>query len=625
MSLNMDALSEPVKREWQKLQHALAEASQRHLQEQEILMAGFLDDVLRINRHVAGQRAADLRGWRRSADSRAETPGRAETPQSVMGYEESACVPTPTGRYGGKEAKKGMVLRPPKEDDEDAEWLGPLRSKKGKVMASLADEERDRLRSAAQSDVELTFAPLWAMGDWVRHLQEPRRRGCLHNFNGHWGWRGFCWVVILVHGVYISLSTQLRIDRWKETRDISDLGGELVIEAIFLSCYWLEVLLKLFVHRLYFFVNDNWSWNIFDVGLAVLSSIGMYDMLTDSSGVGGNLLFVRISRLCKVGRLLRLVKAVHGVRQLRLMLGVITDSLLPIIWASLFLLFTIYLFAVFNLQAVGTGIANGDIRAQAMDSILDKFGSLPICMLSLLEVVTNGEHWSSYYDLLGEVGTFAQVVFIIYIMFFAVCVWNIFSCIFVQQITVLARPDLDDLMSQNSRQQQRDAKELLDIVTTMDTNKDNKITLKEFLEGMARPRFRKFFEAKGLGLNDAELFFDMLSTAQDGSDEVDFKTFVTGFMHLKGMASAVDLQALHIQVMQMRESQDRFNRYLARRLKNLRDNLEVSQVLAEKSPGAIRTIQQDIAAMFGGLSIPEDGLGEGSGSEDGQDTRQASC
>ena len=43
------------------------------------------------------------------------------------------------------------------------------------------------------------------------------------------------------------------------------------VELMFLSFYTVELLLKLVVHRLFFFTNKEMQWNIFDCTLVVFS------------------------------------------------------------------------------------------------------------------------------------------------------------------------------------------------------------------------------------------------------------------------------------------------------------------------------------------------------------------
>merc|ERR1712217_674460 len=87
-----------------------------------------------------------------------------------------------------------------------------------------------------------------------------------------------------------------------------------------------------------------------------------------------------------------------------------------------------------------------------------------------------------------------------------------------------------------------------------DKDGSGRLSLNEFITSMQDPRFRYFFEVRGLDIKDAEMFFHML-TSVSGADEVDISTFVSGCLGMRGLASSVDLHALGFEVKVMNIAQ----------------------------------------------------------------------
>lgn len=64
-----------------------------------------------------------------------------------------------------------------------------------------------------------------------------------------------------------------------------------------------EVLLRLWVHRLFFFCNDAWKWSVFDLVLVAQSCFDLVsDMVVDDEPSKGNISFLRTLRLLRLAR-----------------------------------------------------------------------------------------------------------------------------------------------------------------------------------------------------------------------------------------------------------------------------------------------------------------------------------
>merc|ERR1712066_860626 len=116
-----------------------------------------------------------------------------------------------------------------------------------------------------------------------------------------------------------------------------------------------------------------------------------------------------------------------------------------------------------------------------------------------------------------------------------------------EKALTLAQPDLDTQMLQKQRKDHQDAQELRKLTMTADNDFSGTLSLEEYTRFMQDPKFRSFFEMRGLDIKDAEMFFHML-TAVTQRDEVDIQTFVEGALRMRGFASSLDLHTLSFEV-----------------------------------------------------------------------------
>merc|ERR1712217_856251 len=94
----------------------------------------------------------------------------------------------------------------------------------------------------------------------------------------------------------------------------------------------------------------------------------------------------------------------------------------------------------------------------------------------------------------------------------------------------------------------------------------------EYTRFMQDPKFRSFFEMRGLDIKDAEMFFHML-TAVTQEDEVDIQSFVEGALRMRGFASSLDLHTLSFEVKNLHMRQRQFVKQCMDSLVQLRGDL----------------------------------------------------
>merc|ERR1711879_659029 len=111
----------------------------------------------------------------------------------------------------------------------------------------------------------------------------------------------------------------------------------------------------------------------------------------------------------------------------------------------------------------------------------------------------------------------------------------------------MAQPDRSHIAAQKRKQHLAMMEDVERICAQLDTDGNGLISADEFEAQMVDPEseLRVFFEAGGLDLVDAELFFNMHIKP---GNVVDLEDFVTGCMKLQGGVSNVDMQVIVWQI-----------------------------------------------------------------------------
>jgi len=323
------------------------------------------------------------------------------------------------------------------------------------------------------------------------------------------------------------------------------------LDLLFVVFYILEVAINLLVHRLYFFINADWAWNIFDfivMFLAVADSVLVRLSLADPLNVG----FLRVLRMMRVSKILRIFRALRFLSEFRLMANCVLGSMISLVWSCLFLLLTLMVSALVFVQSITT------FRIEHPDHndshLLDWFGSVPSAMLVLFMGTTGGMDWGDVYDVVKTTSPFNGIFYLSQIVFFVFAFFNIITSMFVDKAMKLAKPDEEVMMFERRQEERAAAADLRRLIMEdLDIDKDGVISLEE-LETLAEDdRVRHKFEMQGLEVKDAEVFFHTL-TSLEKTKELSIDDFVTGCMKMKGPASSLDVHALDSKIQVMSET-----------------------------------------------------------------------
>ena len=192
-----------------------------------------------------------------------------------------------------------------------------------------------------------------------------------------------------------------------------------VVDQVILGIFVVEIVLRIFVHRLAFF-RDPWS--IFDfivVGIALIPA-------------SGPLAVLRALRILRVLRLLTLVPSMRRV------VGALLGSIPGLSSIALVLLLIYYVFAVIATKLFGA-------------SFPQWFGSIGESLYSLFQIMTL-ESWSmGIVRPVMEVHPLAWTFFVPFIVISSFTVLNLFIAIIVDSMQTIHQAEADDVIDEVTR------------------------------------------------------------------------------------------------------------------------------------------------------------------------------
>ncbi|CAK9109649.1 Sodium channel protein type 11 subunit alpha (NaN) (Sensory neuron sodium channel 2) (Sodium channel protein type XI subunit alpha) (Voltage-gated sodium channel subunit alpha Nav1.9) [Durusdinium trenchii] len=348
-----------------------------------------------------------------------------------------------------------------------------------------------------------------------------------------------------------------------------------MVDLAFIVFFFLELVLRLAVHRLYFFINYNAGWNLLDFTLVVLSLLELTVSWSSGRDTNGTVTYLRVLRLLKFARILRSLKVITAFRELAMMLESFRSCLAAMFWSLILLIFLVFLCALLFAQGVADALQAQQAPPELLDLVMETFGSVLKTMLSLYMAVTGGNDWSMYYGILESLGSFYHLIFIItqqhrsiassrhfgtswvdlqlpthaimlfpfadeaYTFFFAFAIFNILTGIFVERAVAASLPDREQQILLERRKLLEQANELRDLFSCMDLDDSGNISLEEFLCCMKDPRIVAYMSSVGVSVHDVQHLFKIVANE---NDEVDIDRFVDGCMAIKGSATALDMQ-----------------------------------------------------------------------------------
>jgi len=353
-------------------------------------------------------------------------------------------------------------------------------------------------------------------------------------------------VVIILNAITICANTDFELkSAFREYHQEENAGYDFakvfwVTDLLFTCIFAAELALRLLAFELTFFTVAEGKWNVLDLVLVVISvsEIAMVSLGLDLS-------YIRILRLFRIFRTLRVIRTVPLFVKLRTMINAIGNSVLPLMWALVLVVFTMLMFSAVFLQGITQYISRGDdvpTSAEFHDNVefLELFfHSLSMCVLTLFMSITSGVSWWDAERVLLDIAPQYGFLFLLYIAIMFLALLNIVTGIFVNDAVENAQMDRDVKMALEQERNKHHMEYLK--VMFKDLDKDDKgfLTLEQFKSHLELAEVQALFSFLGLEVWDAVRLFEALDV--DGSDELEIDEFVMGCMQLRGLAKNVDI------------------------------------------------------------------------------------
>lgn len=385
---------------------------------------------------------------------------------------------------------------------------------------------------------------------WAANLEEPERTSCL---------AAFIQDPIFVSAVVCAIVANTVYTTYSANYEMETLGQEheyhQTMEVVFLAVFVLELMLKLFVHRLYFFVNEDWHWNCFDFLICATSACDVLGLALPVGGVS----FARSLRVLRVAKILRVIRMLRFLREVRIMLICMMGSVVSLFWAFVMLVFTSFLFALFFMQEMAPYLAANE-AVDAPDKCPggpEDPSELWACqryyfrtIFSTMHVLgmasTGGKDWEEVWKLIYPVGWDTAGAFLFYMVFFMFAVMNIITGVFVEHASILSKPDDEEAMLEHMRQLRSDVEYLTAIMELIDKDKSGFISVREFLTAMQNERIEYSLRSIGVDMRMPERYFTTLASLSD-KKELSIKELVFKIVDMKGSASRADVELLSLE------------------------------------------------------------------------------
>lgn len=380
---------------------------------------------------------------------------------------------------------------------------------------------------------------------WLSNLQEPKRHGLLATAVNGRRFQAVCISVIMFNAGFSAYVANWEI----EHLDVAPPSMIINVELGLLSFYLCELILKLMVHRLFFFINQEKPWNWFDLCLIAISMYDQYTSLLGADDSSANLTFMRLFRLLKLSKVMRVLRALKFLRELRLMLIAIYKSFLSFIWVVLMLIFILYIVGLVCMQGVTTILSErgNDLDAVEIKRIKFLFGTIQDSMLTLYKATNDGMEWSELHTLVSEAGPVYSLIFLGFTAFFFFAIMNILTGMMVESVVQASGSDAETVKLEYHRAQGKAALGMRRVFRALDTDGSGDIGLDEFYAGVQTERVQALLSSIEIDVKDAERFFKLLLEIT-GSHMVDIDSFLAACMKMKGHASSLDLQFLMFEI-----------------------------------------------------------------------------
>eukprot|EP00929_Paragymnodinium_shiwhaense_P098394 TRINITY_DN5986_c0_g1_i1.p1 TRINITY_DN5986_c0_g1~~TRINITY_DN5986_c0_g1_i1.p1 ORF type:complete len:754 (-),score=142.23 TRINITY_DN5986_c0_g1_i1:35-2296(-) len=312
------------------------------------------------------------------------------------------------------------------------------------------------------------------------------------------------------------------------------------IEIMFMIVMTLEVILRLWVHRLTYLIGRGWPGNWLDMVIVLITlfeEVGKAIQLEHAPS-GSNITFLRVLRIARMVRMIRLVHVLRLISELHTLVRSIAGSMKSLGWTVALFFLMVYTLSVFVTQLVADKVTTArevpsEDLSETSRNLVRFYGSLAGTMLSLFQAVTGGLDWNDILEpLMEEISPWCAILLVTYVGFATFAMLNVVTGIFVESVVKSTKADKDLFLISNARS----------LFESLEGGLHSHMTWELFESKLECQEMHEFFEAIDVDRSEAKGLFFLLDLDQSGA--ISAEEFLNGCIRLRGPAKALDLALL---------------------------------------------------------------------------------
>jgi len=443
------------------------------------------------------------------------------------------------------------------KDADDAESFASEANSNGSFIVPL-NREAD-LSNTNFLALGNTMAKALNDGGKKKHVPTVKEAGIIkvaqaqcHNILANHFFEPAMGLVIAINSICLGVAIDLELKQ----QDASFLND---FENLFLSIFIVELLLRIFVHGLKCLCN---GWNLFDCFIVVVGILSQWildplmQLIDNNSAVVEGAEQILVLRMLKLLRLVRAVRLVATFKPLWKLTQGFLSSAGTMASAAVILSLTLYIFACIGAEV----ISKVDWTAPEVAALVsERFSSLPLIMLSLIQFVTQDSISGLYFPLVLERPALC-VYFVALIIFVSLSLMNLITALLVETAISSATED-KEMEAFYNKQKEKTLRPVLEkFFQMLDKTGDNLVTAKEVIEDLqADLEIPSALNGIVTEARIVELFEHM---DHDGNGELSQDEFVNGMLMVAFSDVPVETkQMLHL-LQQARTTMHNMEKYL---------------------------------------------------------------
>eukprot|EP00746_Dinoflagellata_sp_MGD_P145120 gnl/MRDRNA2_/MRDRNA2_77771_c0_seq1.p1 gnl/MRDRNA2_/MRDRNA2_77771_c0~~gnl/MRDRNA2_/MRDRNA2_77771_c0_seq1.p1 ORF type:complete len:620 (+),score=129.78 gnl/MRDRNA2_/MRDRNA2_77771_c0_seq1:111-1970(+) len=421
-----------------------------------------------------------------------------------------------------------------------------------RVRYSLLGTLRSDLEEDDLEDMELPGLPSTAGGlksleteriDWNKILEDET-----NVTGGDFPWVESRWFqstvggIIFINAIVIGLETDFDTPLWW------------YIEQLLLAFFCFELSVRILRHKLAFFKDDDWLWNLLDFFIVmsgvidqwcipVLQATGLEKKGEGGEKMGVIVMLMRMLRLLRIVRLFRLVRIVRPLYELAQ--GVL-EAVQGMFWVLVLMVMVLYAIAILCTRLIGHGVILPDPEALAKDAelvdIRELFRTVPDSMFALFGSMSS---WSLIQ--LNPLFEDMPLLKPIFVLFYVYSAWALLAVMtgVVSENMISIREQMTREEEDKENTRKRMITDLLrDLFRKADADDSGHVSKDEFDAMLRSPEFvKKVTKQSHIRVQDLLDLFEWID--RDSSGTITIDEFMTGIKWLNeplGAKSLIKLQ-----------------------------------------------------------------------------------